>query len=463
MRLPTFRTRRVSATLAALAAGVLLLGACSTGGEGSPEADASGTQSSGEGATGQTGSEKTSQVAAPDLSESSDGAGSDETSTSGEPSDSGQQTSSQASTISVSAMPAFGSTNVSPNEQITLLALRSELQNVTMLGGDGSVIDGEMTQGNRSWTSAGQMKYGVTYTITGDAVGTDGTVKPFSGTIATADPEKTMAAYIQIPNGETVGIAAPIVVTFAGQVAHPAAAEKQLHVSVTDEDGKPLDVVGSWGWMADEVIQKDGPKQSRVHYRPKEFWPANAQIHVEANLYGVDYGEGTWGRENIVRDFKIGPKLEIIADVESHRLLLLKNDEVIRNYPVSYGKPADVDSGRTTVSGIHIVQDKLPGEFEMCNPKYGYCGVKEYWGIRINNNGEFIHVNKKTEAMGLLGKANITHGCINMGMADGKELFHMVYYGVPVTVKNTGVEMSWSDYVYDWWLNWDEWQALSAL
>jgi lipoprotein-anchoring transpeptidase ErfK/SrfK len=217
--------------------------------------------------------------------------------------------------------------------------------------------------------------------------------------------------------------------------------------------------------MQDEDIQGNGHKQSRVHFRPAPrsgdvFWPANVNVRVDADLYGVDYGN-SWGREDIVRHFKIGPDLKVQGHVDSHRLLVIKNDEIIKNFPVAYGKESV--PGRNTVSGIHVITEKKPGAFTMCNPKYDYCNVKEYWGVRINNNGEFIHANVEVEKQGLLGKANVSHGCINMSMADAKTFFHMVYYGVPVDVQGTGVKMSYADYIWDWSVSYDQWKTFSAL
>ena len=48
-------------------------------------------------------------------------------------------------------------------------------------------------------------------------------------------------------------------------------------------------VVGAWGWLPDEG------GGSRVDYRPKEYWPANTQVTVKADLYGVAYGGGSVG------------------------------------------------------------------------------------------------------------------------------------------------------------------------
>lgn len=366
---------------------------------------------------------------------------------------------SAADAARVSATPAFGSTDVGPNDPISVMAFHATLSSVTMTGDDGSVVNGEIADG-KSWSNTDELKYGVTYTISGDAVDTSGATQPFDGTIATVKPESTIQAAIQIPEGQTVGIAAPIVLTFLSPVTDKAALKDRLHVTVNDGE----EIQGAWVWMQDEQVQASGPKWSRLHFRPAEYWPANADVHVEADLYGVNYGSG-WGRENIVRDFHIGKNMVVKADIESYRLLVVVDDQIVKNYPVSYGKESV--PGRNTVAGTHIVQDKNDdnpdGSFKMCNLEYNYCNVTEYWGVRINNNGEFIHVNKQTEAQGLLGKANVSHGCVNMGMKDGKEFYDMMYYGVPVEVTGEDAPpMTERDYIWDWAKTWDQWKAISA-
>lgn len=363
--------------------------------------------------------------------------------------------------IRVSADPAFGSTDIGPNQSVTITAFNSLLADVIFTGDDGSQIAGEISSDGHTWTRESPLVYGVTYAVSAIAEGPDGTQETFDGTYSVVDPEKTLQAFIQVPDGATVGIATPIIVEFAGPVTNRFAAEERLHVTTTDEHGNEVEIEGSWGWMQDEDVQGDGVMRSRVHYRTKDFWPGRTNVHVEANLYGVDYGSG-WGRADLVRDFQIGENLKVEADVESHRLLVIQDDLIVKNFPVSYGVPATVDDGRTTVSGIHVITEKFE-EYTMCNPKYGYCGFKAPWAVRINNNGEFIHVNPATERAGLLGKANISHGCVNMGMTDGKTFYDMVYYGVPVIVEHTGVEMGYGDYIWDWKDDFDLWKTYSAL
>jgi lipoprotein-anchoring transpeptidase ErfK/SrfK len=97
----------------------------------------------------------------------------------------------------------------------------------------------------------------------------------------------------------------------------------------------------------------------------------------------------------------------------------------------------------------------------MCNPQYDYCNVEEHWAVRINNNREFIHANPQVTAY--LGKANVSHGCVNMSMKDAEEFYNMVLYGDPVEVTNTGVDMTPADWIYDWIYTPEEWKNFSAL
>jgi lipoprotein-anchoring transpeptidase ErfK/SrfK len=181
-------------------------------------------------------------------------------------------------------------------------------------------------------------------------------------------------------------------------------------------------------------------------------------VHVEANLAGVDLGDGAWGKEDITTDFTVGRDQRVQADVNSFHMVVLVDGKITKNYPVSYGKESV--PGRATVSGIHVVTEKFP-TFEMCNPQFDYCNVTEKWAVRINNNGEFIHENALTAAQ--QGKANVSHGCVNMGVGDAEDYYNSAIYGDPVEVTNTGVPMTEKDALYDWIYSFADWQKLSAL
>ena len=368
-----------------------------------------------------------------------------------------------ANAVRITASPAFGTKNVPPNNPVKITVFAGKITKLTMSGDDGTEIAGKTATDQTAWTSAERLQYNTTYTFKGVATSNEGKASPIAGRITTVKPKATELAVINIPKGKTVGVGAPIIITFAGVVKNRAAAEAAL--KVTTSAGAKLQ--GNWGWLQDEDIQGNGVVQSQVHWRPTAspvsgttpYWPAFTTVHVEADLKGVDYGGGQWGREDFTTDFTIGRSQIVIADASTFHLIVTVDDKVTKNYAVSYGKESV--PGRATVNGIHIVTQKSP-TVHMCNPEFDYCNVLEKWAVRINNNGEFIHENLKAAAA--FGVANVSHGCINMGEPAAQDYYNSAIYGDPVVVSNTGgPQMTEKDSIYDWIYSPDEWKALSAL
>ena len=367
------------------------------------------------------------------------------------------------SNVRITAKPAFGAKNVPPNDPVTVTVFAAKLTDMTMTADDGTQITGAIAADKGSWVSKERLDYATAYTVAGIAQAADGKQTRITGKINTVKPTATERAAIQIPQGGLVGVGAPIILTFSGVVKNRAAVEKAL--KVTTSAGAALQ--GNWGWLQDEDILGKGTVQSQVHWRPTAspvdgatpYWPANTKVHVQADLKGVDYGGGSWGREDFASDFTVGRSQIVIADASTFHLIVTVDDKITKNYAVSYGKESV--PGRGTLTGIHIVTEKHP-TFAMCNPQFDYCNTLEKWAVRINNNGEFIHENLKAAAA--FGIANVSHGCVNMGSADAKSYYDSAIYGDPVVVTNTGgPPMSEKDALYDWIYTPDEWKALSAL
>ncbi|MET3804450.1 lipoprotein-anchoring transpeptidase ErfK/SrfK [Nakamurella sp. UYEF19] len=442
-------SRRTSGVVAAVAVLGLLASACSSGTEIVTVTVTPGQEA------------PASQVVAPDLS--SGGATPSAPPTTAATAATTKAATLPANTVRVTAKPAFGTKNVPPNNPLTVTVFAAKLAQMTLTGDDGTQITGAISADKGTWTNTERLDYDTTYTYSGVAMDNGNKPTKISGKISTVKPASTEKAYIQIPDGGTVGVGAPIIITFAGVVKNRAAAEKAL--KVTTSAGAALQ--GNWGWLQDEDILGKGVVQSQVHWRPTvspvsgttPYWPAFTKVHVEADLKGVDYGNGQWGREDFQSDFTIGRSQIVIADASTFHLVVTVDDKVTKNYPVSYGKESV--PGRGTLNGIHIVTEKHL-TFAMCNPQFNYCNALEKWAVRINNNGEFIHENLKAAAA--FGIANVSHGCINMGAQAAEDYYNSAIYGDPVVLSNTGgPQMSEKDAVYDWIYSPDEWKALSAL
>ena len=183
-----------------------------------------------------------------------------------------------------------------------------------------------------------------------------------AGTFGTVTPKDVVRGTLNIGDDRTVGVAAPIRIQFNGHVSDRAAVERALSVTTS------VPVVGAWGWLPDEG------GGSRVDYRPKEYWPAGTAVTVQAKLFGVAYGDGAYGAQDISSTFTIGRAQIVKADVNSFRMVVMRDGEEVADYPASYGLGSDPN--RNTRSGVHVVSEKFTDK-RMVSERYDYDLVYE--------------------------------------------------------------------------------------
>ena len=350
-----------------------------------------------------------------------------------------------ATPATVSYNPPADATGVDPTAPVGVTVTDGTIERVTLTDPDGKVVDGALNADHTAWTSTARLEYGTAYTWGGTATGEAGSV-PVQGSFTTLKPSKVVRGTINIGDGRTVGIAAPIRIQFNSHVDDRAAVERALSVTTS------VPVEGSWGWLPDEG------GGSRVDWRPREYWPSGTKVTVKAALFGVAYGGGKYGAADITSNFSIGRAQIVKADATSHRMVVIRDGRQVADYPASYG--LDSDPNRNTRSGIHVVTEKFTDK-RMVSQQYDYDLV-EKWAVRISNNGEFVHANPASaEAQ---GSSNVSHGCVNLSLEDAKAYYDTALYGDPVEVTGTQVQLSPKDGdIWDWTLSWDRWKTLSAL
>lgn len=347
----------------------------------------------------------------------------------------------------VSILPSDKATNVSPTLPVSVRVTGGVLQQVALTNAEGKAVAGTLSEDRRSWVSAEPLGYGKTYTWSGRAVGSDHLSVPVAGSFTTIQPQQPLHATLNIADGDTVGIAAPIILQFDGHVSNKTAVERALQVQTS------VPTVGSWAWLPDD----NGG--SRAHYRTEDYWQPDTRVSVTAKLYGVALGEGAYGMEDINTRFTIGRSQIVKADINSHRMVVIRDGQEVMNFPASYGLGSDPN--RNTTSGIHVVMNKAQTVL-MSNRAYGYVNVPEHWAVRISNNGEFIHANPETT--GVQGSSNVTHGCVNLSTANAQEYYNSAIFGDPVEVTGSPTPLTGADGdIYDWTVPWEAWLAMSAL
>ncbi|MDQ4103884.1 MAG: Ig-like domain-containing protein [Actinomycetota bacterium] len=347
----------------------------------------------------------------------------------------------------VDTVPGDKVAEINPTLPVSVRVTEGVLQHAALTNADGKAVAGTMSPDRTSWTATEPLGYGKTYTWSGTATGADSLTVPITGSFTTVTPQRQLRATLNISDGDSVGIAAPIILQFDDHVSDKASVERTLTVQTS------VPTEGSWAWLPDD----NGG--SRAHYRTREYWQPGTQVKVSAKLYGVHYGEGSYGKEDLTSTFTVGRAQIVKADVNSHRLIVVRDGQEVMNFPASYGLGSDPN--RHTTNGIHVVMNKAQ-KVLMTNPRYGYYNLPQYWAVRISNNGEFIHANPASS--GAQGSANITHGCINLSTADAKKYFDIAIFGDPVEVTNSPTPLSAKHGdIYDWAVSWEDWVAMSAL
>jgi len=369
----------------------------------------------------------------------------------------GDSTSSAPTTVAapaapvatVSASPGFGSTGMAPSQPVAVTVARGVIDALTMTGSDGAPLAGTISPDHQTWTLGQTLTFGAAYTVTGTATGTDGRQIPITGTFGTAGPDTAVRDTVYPGDGAEVGVAAPVIVYFGVEPVDKAAVAK--HVTLTSTPA----VEGAWAWIKHD----DG--RWGLDYRTKDYWPAGTQVHLSAQLYGVQLAAGAYGAADITSDFTIGRNQVVLADANSHNLVVQQDGVTVASYDASYGSGDDIgDPNRVTRSGTHIVMGKEENTL-MSNPAYGYSNVPEKWAVRISDNGEFIHQNQYTVAD--QGVVNVSHGCVNLSAESAQAYFESAIYGDPVQVTGTSVQLSADDGdIYDWALSWDQWKAIAV-
>jgi lipoprotein-anchoring transpeptidase ErfK/SrfK len=343
--------------------------------------------------------------------------------------------------------PADAASDVVPIAPISVQISDGWFQHVALTNSSGKVVAGVFNQERTVYTTTEPLGYDSTYTWSGSAVGHEGKAIPVKGKFTTVSPSKKIGGAFQLADGQTVGIAAPIIIQFDAPIADKAAVEKALVVTTNPP------VEGGWAWLPDEA------QGARVHWRTREYYPAGTAVNVDAKLYGLPFGDGAYGDQDISLHIQIGRRQVVKAEVSSHRIQVVTDGGVIMDFPCSYG---EADKARNvTRNGIHVVTEKY-SDFYMSNPAAGYSNAHERWAVRISNNGEFIHANPASA--GAQGNTNVTNGCINLSTSDAQQYFGSAIYGDPVEVTGSSIELSYSDGdIWDWAVDWDTWVGMSAL
>jgi lipoprotein-anchoring transpeptidase ErfK/SrfK len=350
---------------------------------------------------------------------------------------------SAAKAAQVSITPVNGGTEARPDAPIKVTASHGTLAQVSVQPAGGvAAIGGSLDSGRTHWTSAGNLTPGAKYIVTATAKNSDGKVTTATSSFSTLTPSKTLSIVDVTPDqpGESVGVGAPIIVTFNRTVTNKAAVEKAL--TVTAE--KPAE--GAWRWVGG----------SQVIYRTKDYWQAHQKVTFTAHLVGVAAGTGMYGVKDMTKTIQIGSAQISVVNVSTGRMTVTRDGEKIRSFPISAGRATTTEY--TTTNGVHLTMEK-DNPVTMTSPgrkpgESGYYKVQENYAVRISNSGEFVHESDPTVP---------SHGCIHAATENAKWFYDIAQRGDIVKVTGTDRELPWDNGWGYWQMSFDQWKKGSAL
>ncbi|MFC4012089.1 Ig-like domain-containing protein [Nonomuraea purpurea] len=346
----------------------------------------------------------------------------------------------QAPTITIS--PAEGNAKVNPDKKVVVTSEGGALEAVTVNAGD-EQLDGTFNTDKTKWVSKTPLKPSTGYNVSATAGATTAT-----SAFTTVKPERPLQIIDVTPHtkGETVGVGAPIIVTFNQPVANKATIERALEV----EAEKPVD--GAWRWIDD----------TKVIYRTAKYWPAHQKVTFNARITGIKGGKGLYGVKDYNATLKIGAKQISKVDVAKHMMYVYKDGKRVQTMRISAGMATTREY--TTTSGVHLTMER-GSPVRMISPGRkkgdpGYYDVMIDHAVRISNSGEYVHAKDNVWAQGV---RNVSHGCINSRPDQAKWFYDNFQRGDVVDIKGTNRELEWNNGWGFWQMPYSQWKKGSAL
>jgi lipoprotein-anchoring transpeptidase ErfK/SrfK len=252
---------------------------------------------------------------------------------------------------------------------------------------------------------------------------------PAGSSMAAANQSLGFAIASVVPTaGQVVGVAHPVVVTFAAPVANRLAAERAIAITSAPQ------MSGKYEWLGSDVVQ----------WVPDRFWPAHSTVALSVG--------------SLATNFATGPAVVGVADVSAHTFTVTV-DGVDAGppsalpsphhrphwgepgvFPASMGRPeypTPVDTYTVLSKERAVVMDSSSVGIPVDAPD-GYHLTVDY-AVRITSRGLFVH--SAPWAVNSLGYENVSHGCISLSPEDAEWYFDTVNVGDPVIVRENNLEV----------------------
>ncbi|WP_280829495.1 L,D-transpeptidase [Mycobacterium sp. OTB74] len=227
-----------------------------------------------------------------------------------------------------------------------------------------------------------------------------------TGAATAALPTPLKVAKMAPSNGQMVGVAMPVKVTFTAPVDDRDAAEHAIAFSSPKMSSAPQ---GKFTWLDERTMQ----------FTPSTYWPAHSTIMMSVGgaKQSFDTGASTMG----------------VASISGHTFTVSIDGQVVKTMPASMGKPkhpTPVGSFAALEKQNPVVMDSRTIGIPLNDPE-GYK-LTVYYAVRVTWGGVYVH--SAPWSVSQQGNSNVSHGCINLSPDNASWYYNQVTVGDPIVV-----------------------------
>jgi lipoprotein-anchoring transpeptidase ErfK/SrfK len=343
-----------------------------------------------------------------------------------------------AAPVVVRITPAVNATKVPVTAEIGTQVEHGQLRAVTVTRAGGGPIAGRMRDDGSAWVPSAPLGYHQTYTAVVDTLGADGRLVSTRTTFTTVPGPagRPMSVSMNLTAGETYGVGMPVVVDFSADIPSSRRAEVQRRLFVHSVPPQ----IGGWRWFTDR----------QVMYRPRDYWKPGTRLSVRAAVGGLQVG-ARYVEKDKAAAVTIGRDMRIDVTNSNHRLTVTQGGQVVKQYPISMGKPST-----PSWSGHFVVMERdYYVVFDTLDQPGGYR-IPVNYAERITWSGTFIH--SAPWSVWAQGSRNVSHGCVNVAPRNAAWIYRNSLVGDPVSISGTPIhadagngwtvwDMSWTDFM----------------
>jgi lipoprotein-anchoring transpeptidase ErfK/SrfK len=336
--------------------------------------------------------------------------------------------------------------------EVAVDGAKGRITDVTVTDAAGRRLAGRLGVDGTRWHSTAPLAADAHYTVRVVTEGHNGAPGHRTLAFETAPGRQTLRVDFG-PRAGTYGVGQPLTARLSTPVGERDPRARALVEGALRVESD-LPVEGAWYWVNDREL----------HYRPKDYWPAHAEIRVSSALDGIRIEDGLYGARSVALTLRTGERVEAVVDARAHIMTVRRGGRLLRTIPVTTGKP-----GFDTRNGIKVVLGK-ERYVRMRGTSIGIpAGSPDAYdtpvsdALRVTLSGEYLHA--APWSVGSQGRANVTHGCTGMSARDAAWLFDTMREGDIVTVVNSGGARMppFGNGFGDWNLPWNEWREGGAL